>query len=490
MKNKIASVLILATIVFGIRTHRPGRAAPPDFAPDIPLPPAYISDHDFLIEDWIVSAEATSGSTYTVTQQLNGGFGDGPFRWMSHRLPPVSGADFATLAVTHIYTVESYDPSVEGPITALDYEEIGIILSFPFPEAFSTTQPVIYQGGRLFRSPQFIRFIAENSSHNWEFGKLFNLTATDFLAVDGSGDHPDFSVNGAQLQFGFTRTNSRSSTLPPVPEDQDLVIEQGVDAWKITINRDSLPPQAVDDVFILDGNQHSLPLYVILNVVDNDGGEFLELIEVTQPIYGTAGILTSHSAAYILEEARASDSFGYTISNGSLTSSAQVEVFIDCACAVLCLNDLELPASQPLSPGEDAIDLPLIYQVRDFILESTPDGRRYVEMYYRSNPEILVNILMNESLRAEAVAAVELWQENLRSLVAGDGSAQITQAQVDAIESFLTHLSAVSSGGLQQIIADEMQRLGPLADYVGLTVNEARQRAIGDSIIYLPSVIR
>ena len=110
-------------------------------------------------------------------------------------------------------------------------------------------------------------------------------------------------------------------------------------------------------------------------------------------------------------------------------------------------------------------------------------------MYYTSNPEILVNILMNESLRSEAVATVELWQENLRSLTDGDGNAVVTQAQVDTIESFLNNLSAVSSAELQQLIASELDRLGPLDDYVGLTMNEAKRRAIGDPIIYLPLVV-
>jgi hypothetical protein len=176
-----------------------------------------------------------------------------------------------------------------------------------------------------------------------------------------------------------------------------------------------------------------------------------------------------------------------------LTSSAQVEVLIDCACTVLCLNQLELPPLASSSAAgamtdtvTDTIDLPLIYRLRDQVLKPAPDGRRYVEVYYTRNPEILVNILKDEALRTEAVTTVELWQENLRSLVDGDGSAVITQAQVDAIESFLGDLSAVSSTELQQVITGELQRLGSLDAYVGLSMKEAKRQAIGDATHYLP----
>jgi hypothetical protein len=95
---------------------------------------------------------------------------------------------------------------------------------------------------------------------------------------------------------------------------------------------------------------------------------------------------------------------------------------------------------------------------------------------------------MSETLRTEAVATVELWQDNLRSLADGDGSAVITQAQVDAVNNFLNHLSTVSSPGLQGRIADELQRLGPLGGYVGLTMKEARRQALGDPTLYLPLI--
>jgi hypothetical protein len=485
--------LLLASALLYDSFAGASRAASPALHPSQDLPPVVISDSTFNTIFWTTTAEVTGDGTFTVTQQLTGGNPD-KFRMMSHRLPPVPAEELYTVSVTHLFqgAGANYNPFSLGEIRAIDYVEDGIILSFPFADAFSTTQPVIEQGGRIFRATQFLRFTAQNSSHNWETKSLNQLTAADFVAEDGSGDHPDFSIRGGTMRFGFTRANSRSATLPPVPSDQDLVIDQGVDNWQVTVHRDDTarPPQAEDDTFILDGNMRSLPLFDIFDVSRNDSDpnhDRLEITEVTEPIFGSAGNLSEHTIVYQLDEARTSDSFNYTISDGALTDDAQVQVLVDCACTVLCLSTLELP-ERALSQETEPIDLPLIYAVRDHVLKLTPDGERYVELYYTSNPEILVKLMANEELRSEAVATVALLQEPLHSLVYGDGSARITQEQVDALAGFLDNLSEESSEELQQIIANELDRLGSLDDYVGLTVREAKQNAIGNAIFYMPLI--
>jgi hypothetical protein len=471
-----------------------GRASSPAGHNRPLLTPIYVEDDEFLPGDWTVTAEVTGGASYTVTRQLSGGFGSPAFRHMSHRIPPVESG-LATIAVTHIYTAVTYDPSVQGAITLLNYREAGIILSFPWAEAFSTTRPVVMQDGTVYSTPQFVRFIAENSSHDWETKYLIGLTADDFSPLGGpETEHPDFSTSGEPIQFGFIRLNSRSSTLPPVPSDQDLVIDQGVDDWQVTLYSEEIdppnqPPQAVDDVFILNGYNNTLPVSKVLDVLRNDSDpdfDLLEIVTATQSAYGSTSLYGFGLIYYQLEEAQTHDTFEYTVGDRFLTSTAQADIFIDCACTVFCLNSLEPPPDPASFAAADSIDLPLIYRVRESVLKTTPVGQRYVDMYYRSNPEILVNVLLNEPLRLEAVSTVELWQPNLSSLVDGDGSALVTQAQVDAIASFLMNLSAVSSPALQQLIASELVRLGPLDDYVGLTVSEAKRQAIGDAAVFLP----
>jgi hypothetical protein len=405
---------------------------------------------------------------------------------MSHRLPPVTGESLNVIAVTYIYQGAHYFPFADGEIRVVDYQEDGIILSFPFPDAFTTVLPALTQDGRLFHSQSFLRYIAENGTHNWETGVLGGLTAADFVAVDGSGDSPDF-INGSQIRFGFTRINSRSSTLPPVPPDQDLVIDHGVDNWRVTIHRDNTeqPPEAVDDRFVIDGSNGASLQHLDVKGNDSDPNEdSLTLLEVTEPMYGEAGVLGAY-VAFLPGSGNFVDTFSYTIGDGALTDSAQVEVLIDCACTLACLN---LTARVPSSPEADDIDLPLLYRVRDELLKPTRNGHRYVEMYYTSNPEILFTVMLNESLRAQAVATVEMWQDNLRSLVYGDGSAIISPAQVEAISSFLSNLSAAGSPELQQLISDELARLGPLTSFVGLTMRAAKELVAGPSQVYLPAL--
>lgn len=490
----LSLALSVIAISFHPFTHVPASAPS---SPQIQtLPPILIRDDLFAASDWTVTADTTGGASYTVSRRLTGGFGSPQYRFMSHRIPPVNGSSLANIIVDHLFTGTGYDPGNQGAITALDYSESGRILSFPFPDAFTTSQPVVAQGGQIFRSSRFVRFIAQNSAHSWETKSLLQLTAADFVAIDGSGAHPDFSAGGQPIQFGFSRSNSRSSTLPPVPSDEDLVIDHGADNFQIIVYRDprvdvNLPPLAADDVFILNGYNRSLPLFEVFDVVRNDmdpNQDSLEISAIAQPLYGEVGVLSGHIIIYTLDESRASDTFGYTISDGQLTSDAEVRVWVDCACTVLCLNSLETASQAPNAPEE--LDLALIYRLRDRVMKTTPHGRRYVEMYYNSNPEILETIMLNVSLRAQALSIVDLWQANLRSLVDGNGSAVITQEQVDAVESFLSNLSAASGPDLQQIISEELARLGPLDHYVGLTVKEARRRTVGDTEFYLPLAFR
>src|SRR5262245_44256980 len=117
-------ILVIATINYGLPDS--SWAAPPAVNKRQAPPPILILDDDFRPGDWTASAEtATGGATFTVNRQLTGGYGSPPFRFMSHRIPPVSSG-LSTLVVSHIYLDDSYDPSVQGAISTLDYSEAGI----------------------------------------------------------------------------------------------------------------------------------------------------------------------------------------------------------------------------------------------------------------------------------------------------------------------------------------------------------------------------
>lgn len=136
------------------------------------------------------------------------------------------------------------------------------------------------------------------------------------------------------------------------------------------------------------------------------------------------------------------------------------------------------------------IDLGLFYRVRDEILAETPEGRRLIELFYQHDPEILSLLLAGPALWEEGEATLLLWEPNLQALLDGQGqNAVITAEQVQAMQSFLDHLSAASSPGLQQVIAEEQARLGALEDFVGLTMDEARDAVVGRAF-YVPVLIK
>ena len=112
--------------------------------------------------------------------------------------------------------------------------------------------------------------------------------------------------------------------------------------------------------------------------------------------------------------------------------------------------------------------------MRDAVLARLPDGRRYIDLYYTPDPEIL-NLLVNDpNVWDEGVATLETSQPNFQALVQGQGNAvTITTGQFESITTFLDHLSVPGSITLQQAISDELTAR-PLEGLIGLTVEEAR----------------
>ncbi|MEK7786492.1 MAG: hypothetical protein AAB658_13870, partial [Chloroflexota bacterium] len=73
----------------------------------------------------------------------------------------------------------------------------------------------------------------------------------------------------------------------------------------------------------------------------------------------------------------------------------------------------------------------------------------------------------------EAIATIQFWEPMLQALIDGNGnSVIITAEQVQAVQSFLDHLSAVASPALQQTIADERAQ-HPLDQMIGMTMDDA-----------------
>ena len=182
--------------------------------------PFLVQDDIFNSADWSIYEVVSVGGTSHSVEQATSGGNPGAFRSMTHTLPPATQGILSEIDVTHLYVAGSYDPSQQGAIGRIEYEEDGLLLSLPFPEAGTAARLALVQDSRLFLSGRFITYIGNT---NWQRAELNNLTANSFIAVDGSGDSPDFSASGRAIQFGYNRRHLRTASLPPFPPNQDLV---------------------------------------------------------------------------------------------------------------------------------------------------------------------------------------------------------------------------------------------------------------------------
>jgi hypothetical protein len=226
-------------------------------------------------------------------------------------------------------------------------------------------------------------------------------------------------------------------------------------------------------------------VYVLENDSDPDGDP-LTITSVTQGQYGSVALQYNYvTYDQTQPNPEGTDDFTYTVSDGMLDATAEVKVLYDQLYSCIFGSAFKIlgPGKSGNTTQQDSVDLDLLRRFRDEVMQPTPDGARYVDYYYDSSTEIVrIMVLDRPDLAAKAVNMVALLQPSIRNVLDGDGSMAITQEQVDSIASFLADLSAAGSDFLQQLIADELDRVGPLNNYVGLPVKEVLSTILGDTI--------
>jgi hypothetical protein len=120
-------------------------------------------------------------------------------------------------------------------------------------------------------------------------------------------------------------------------------------------------------------------------------------------------------------------------------------------------------------------DINLFHRVEDEILSQTLTGQHYIDLYYGHGVEIIDILSNNPELQDEAVDTLEFWAPKLSALLDGQGNTvYITQAEVDAVDLFLSHLEAVASSELQATIQNERASLN-MQGLVGQTMSQAAE---------------
>lgn len=180
------------------------------------------SDGVFSPSNWAHYLDFGNG-TAAATQVGSGG-NPGGFLQIDHN-------NFTGFMVfSHIFTNASVAPSLQ-PIGYLNWsQDAYAILNLNGINMVVT--PSVRQNGVNY----YANYAPLNNSPAWVSFSLTNLVATDFIVLGNVNSHPDFSTNGAPVQFGFTTINNNQSAFASR--------SAGVDNWSVTVNPLTVPEPA------------------------------------------------------------------------------------------------------------------------------------------------------------------------------------------------------------------------------------------------------
>jgi len=160
------------------------------------------NDAAFDDSQWSAASFGTGGFSFTAAQQASGG-NTGSFRRVDHDVtgPPVS------MRVVHLRNDASYTPILEGEIVSLDFS-IDFLNIDIFGQGQNFGVAILQNGNYYYGSSQ----ITAPGGAIWTPGTATNLGAVDFIEIladasTNNSSHPDFSITGSTIIFGFTTAN-------------------------------------------------------------------------------------------------------------------------------------------------------------------------------------------------------------------------------------------------------------------------------------------
>ena len=130
----------------------------------------------------------------------------------------------------------------------------------------------------------------------------------------------------------------------------------------------------------------------------------------------------------------------------------------------------------------------LLYRVRDELLNTSAEGRRYITLYYAHSAEIAAIMDAHVDLAEQGMNVIDALTPNLQALLDGQGnSVTITAEQVQQTQAFLDALLPYASPTLQQTITDERARR-PLEEMTDKTMSQAWNSLNGYQLAWLPPI--
>jgi hypothetical protein len=126
-----------------------------------------------------------------------------------------------------------YDPSTQGPISSLSYDEDALLLPSPcnggtcdYSTCGQEAGPALRQNGKLYYYATFYTYPGYCA---WKHLRLSLGSASNelFRTVDDPNDHPNFSTGGP-IQFGYVRAN--------YADQGAYTVYGGIDNWCVSVN--------------------------------------------------------------------------------------------------------------------------------------------------------------------------------------------------------------------------------------------------------------
>ena len=211
------------------------------------------SDSTFNLTDWeldvIASPLPSTGATHS---QASGGLGNpDPYLEIVQTL---GGTPVSSIVSIHTNLTTSYSPRIDGAILTIAYQENARTLETENMTFGASTTLALRQDGKFYVAnfePTRDDPESPDLPSSWKTIRINNLISEDFILVTGPNEfdneqHPDFSVTGSSLSFGFARNNSHIFA-------NSVQRVSAIDNWSVSLRTDPINPSAPQTLSLIRG---------------------------------------------------------------------------------------------------------------------------------------------------------------------------------------------------------------------------------------------
>jgi uncharacterized repeat protein (TIGR01451 family) len=342
-------------------------------------------DGDFNPSNWDDDRyiQEPGTSIPSITTNPSGG-NPGANREMTVRFDENTGGNTSYIWLFSRYTATSYNPSVQGAISSINYsEDARVAASSAHVDINIPSRIGLLQNDTIYRSRNVSTIHSQPFPSSWQSINLDGLVAANFVKHNtGPGpDRPDFSETGSEIFFGYIRGNQHYST------DYEFVI--CIDNWSVTINQQGDATYTINKIVLNDAGDEITSAKVGDTITyritfTNIGDEDLSGIEIIDTLpdnlqYDSYSA-TQHSGTVTHADGPPAATVTWPVGPVAGGNSARLDIhmiILDEADQQVLTNQAEVTAiDAPAAAGQSAAaDLDVHPQEADleFVLLSTED---------------------------------------------------------------------------------------------------------------------